>query len=248
MTLMTKIFSYAVKRGIRGAGYISKSLYKKGLIVENKYGVKLFLDPYEKIDSEIIKKGYFDDLVLIEILKYIKNDDVFWDIGANFGLHSLTLKKICQSVTCFCFEPYYIAFDKLVDNLSINPSLKLNVFNLGLTSSHKVMNFYLTPGNLGRTSFKKLPGSYETKIFTVLQKGDDLVKFGIKTPNVIKIDAEGLELDILLGLENILANNVLRAIIFETFDQYLEIEVLLKNNGFFIKSIDQGSNYVALRQ
>lgn len=69
-----------------------------------------------------------------------------------------------------------------------------------------------------------------------------------KTPNVVKIDVEGLEEEVLLGFDRTLLSPALRAVLIEIHFQELEsrgqasapirIEKLLKSKGFRLHWID----------
>lgn len=64
------------------------------------------LDPSDYIDSFIIKEGYYESEVFDALASRLQSsNDVVWDVGANIGIHSLTMAKLNPGLTVVCFEP-----------------------------------------------------------------------------------------------------------------------------------------------
>lgn len=221
---------------------------KTSVIGNNKYGVKLNLNFLEYIDDKIIRNGYFDQQVLDSILSRIKDKDVFWDIGANIGIHSLTIKKLKPKVKCIAFEPYYKNFHNLYDNVAINPQLNIVMVNLALGDKLGLSSLYTTENNSGRTGVLKAPLTTLINIKIPVFSSDILIKSDlVPIPNIIKIDTEGNELAVLKGLGSFLNDSTIHTIIFESFDNSHEIINYLKLHNFTSSSIDNIGNYMAVR-
>jgi FkbM family methyltransferase len=246
--MLNDILLFGFKKNIRGFGFASRIFCKSGFISENKFGVKLALNPYEFIDAEILKSGYFDEPVLRALLKQLTAGDIFWDLGANIGLHSFTIKLLSKDVECHSFEPFYSNFQKLIVTQSLNSTLTVNKYNFGLSDKTSIKEIYTTPGNHGRSGFHKMTRTHSTQVNVVVVSGDDLVaRGGLAIPNVIKIDTEGHELSILKGCENILKSEKLRAIAFEAIAEADEIIAFLKRFSFKTETLDDRQNFIALR-
>lgn len=215
--------------------------------VQNKFGVRMNLNPQEVIDSSIILNGYFDEPVLNALLKIIKVDDVVWDVGANIGLHSLTINKLMPESRCYCFEPFYENFQRLLLNVSLNKDVKITACNFGLSSEVGMHNIFSTPRNHGRTGFHEIVGSHSTETQILVIDGDSLLRMNVPTPNVIKIDTEGHELSVLKGMNTILSTPGLRAIAFEALNGKEDLIKLLESHSFVISKIDEQANFLALR-
>jgi FkbM family methyltransferase len=237
------------RHNIKGVRRLYKLLYGKfDITVANKFGVKMQLDPIEYIDSAIIKCGYFDEMVLESILENIKKGDVFWDVGANIGLHSLSLVRLKPDIECIAFEPFYKNFDKLINNIKLNKRSKINAYNFALDEDINLHSLYTSPFNHGRTGFNKIPKTQYTNSRILSISADQLVQeYKVKEPNIVKLDTEGNELAILRGMKNIISRTRLRAIIFETSSDLDDISELLYANNFTIKKIDNLNNYIATR-
>lgn len=247
--MLDKIVFFLIQKNVRGVGRLYK--FWKGtstFIGENSCGVKFHLDFLEYIDDKIIKTGDFDKEVLKEIVDRVKSGEVFWDIGANIGIHSLSVKSLKETVTCIAFEPFFKNFSKLFSNVQLNPLLNIELLNIGLHESEGVHEFYSTPNNSGRTGFLKMKKSSLVNVKAVALSADYLVRNKIVVfPNVIKIDTEGNEFAIMCGMKEILINKDLHTIIFESFNEVERITEFLYNYGFTVKALDEHGNYSAIR-
>ncbi len=245
--MIRKIILWGLKRNFRGFGLLSKLFFTHGIITTNHYGVRLALNPYEKIDMNILRFGAFDRPVSEALLENLKGDDIFWDVGANIGIHSLAAKKKLPGIQCHCFEPYYKNFEKLVTNESLN-NLSLEKYNFGLSEKSSVVELYTTRGNHGRTGFSSMAGSDATSISVLTISPDELIAHhGFRAPAVIKLDTEGHELPILRGSTTLLASPTLRTIVYESYEDKDLVADFLKRFNFAIRAIGDGTNFVATR-
>ena len=149
------------------------------------------------------------------------------------------------------FEPVLNTFNKLRLNIKINNLEKrIRIYNVGLsnTSGLKKMvalkrrdyiqsggfSFYIPKGKLGN----QLITQYHKSIV-----GDDVLKFK-KKKIIIKIDVEGYENEVLLGIKNLLKNNkiLLQIEIFNNNFKKIN-KLLLKQNFRFINKFQKTSDY-----
>lgn len=247
MSIIKSALLFGLRRRYRGFGYVTSKLYKQGIIASNKFGVKFSLDPYDAIEGSILMDGYFDEPVLQALLAQLKEGDTFWDVGANIGLHALTIKKLNPSVNCYCFEPFYSNFGRLAKNNLLNPATEINKYNFGLAAEHSVESIHTTLNNHGRSSLNFINNSQATGINVATLPGDFLLQKGIPSPNVIKIDTEGFEFSVLTGCMKLLESKELRAIVYEAFTDQSTISSFLANFGFRVSPIDQIDNFLAVR-
>jgi FkbM family methyltransferase len=249
--MIDSILKWGLERNYRGFGFFTNHFKKTSEIVApNKYGVKMSLNPYDKIDSVILRKGYFENFILDSLLTFTFNKgEVLWDIGANNGLHSLSLKQHVPEIEIYAFEPYYITFEKLVRNCLLNPCESIHLNNFGLSVNIDSKSLYTTKGNLGRTGYDPLECSEKLDFNTLTITGDILVnELKYPTPNYLKIDTEGHEFSILKGCEEILCDSI-KGVVFESYSDRKRISDFLNSCGFIeISEIGKTSNYIAVRQ
>ncbi|MEO6247559.1 MAG: FkbM family methyltransferase [Sphingomicrobium sp.] len=132
------------------------------------------------------------------------------DVGANVGTHSLAFAKAFAEV--HAFEPNPHVFHKLLENLKLNPSLDVSAHMVGLSNTSAVLDFYLTEKeNLGLGTFSTVE-QYDVPLIKAgtarVERGDDFLKDRLRRKvDAVKIDVQGFEPDVLLGLRNLLAKD-----------------------------------------
>lgn len=153
-----------------------------------------------------------------------KTNNVFYDIGANIGVYTLYAAAI-RNVRTYSFEPYYKNYLSLIENVKLN-----NIQNLcapilcGLAEVTKFDSFFVLEERIGssghqigeaKDEFGK-PFKPVTKYPLLTYSLDDFIEsFKSPIPNYIKIDVDGLEPNIIDGMNNTLKNEKLESICIE---------------------------------
>lgn len=188
------------------------------------------------------------------VLGAIRPGDVVWDIGANVGLFSLVMAgAVGPQGRVVAFEPMPACLARLRENAALNPGL--NILPMGVALSKENGSTRIHSASEGLEGDIRLaeyqasdlpePGDEVRKV-----RGDDLLASReAPEPDFLKIDVQGAEEDVLLGLDGALANPRLRAIVVEIHfaifaslgqhDAPLRIEQHLKRHGFRIERIDR---------
>lgn len=148
----------------------------------------------------------FDDEFMMFFLyeKLIQKNSICVDIGANVGLHSCVLSKLCPEGKVMSFEPSDSCILRLKENVEINNVKNIELIKEVLFSEKKQVNF-----NFNKDNFNKGVGSItndrnNTSVI-VSSTLDDIV--GNTKIDLIKIDVEGSELEVLKGGIKSIKNN-----------------------------------------
>ncbi len=202
--------------------------------------------------ASVFRTGYevrYDELLRATI----RPGDCVWDVGANIGFYTkLFAECVGESGMVLAFEPSSINFERLSRNCRLlnNASLK----QLGLSDSDGQLNFAQGQDEIGSTSrISSLSGASAIAV----RVADNIVQSGdAPLPNIVKIDVEGHELNVLLGMTEILSMATTRAVGIEVHFSLLEaegmatapasIEGLLATSGFKISWPDS-SHILATR-
>ena len=226
------------------------------LEVLTKHNLLVRLNPYEYIDGFVLRYGYYEEEVLCAILENLKPGDVFWDVGANLGLHSLTVALTRKDVRVHAFEPNPSMAELIRSGTSLN-HLQVEVEQIALDSADGVAKFFVHEGNAGRSSLINWDSDSSLKqIDVTTARGEGLVgRSEIPAPNVMKIDVEGSEGRVLTGLGGLLFNSNLRAIVLEdSVHESSEPKRLLRDAGFSLTPLNRREatghnleNYLARR-
>ena len=71
------------------------------------------------IRNEIIDNKIFDKKVYETAIKYVKEDSIVLDVGANFGQLSVLLSKCKKNVEVYSFEASNYLFEILKKNIQV---------------------------------------------------------------------------------------------------------------------------------
>ncbi len=172
------------------------------------FGIKYKGNINNYIDHMIYFYGAYEkqELFLMrDILKTEKNT-VFIDVGANVGQHSIILSQFCDNV--YSFEPLKSVRDKFRTTIENNKIKNIKIYDVGLGLKDEILRFYAPKKdsyNLATGSFlidHEVDGNEfhgELKV----QNGDKFIShLKLENINLIKIDVEGYEKFVLMGLEN----------------------------------------------
>lgn len=149
----------------------------------------------------------------------------YFDIGANIGQYSLyPARKFGESVQVFAFEPQSNNYYALNKNIYLNAlSSRVLSYCVAVSGKSEFSKLYIPkfiPGG-NRSQFghedlenMKIAATHVQGMFGVTL--DDLCeKWGFPYPNYLKIDVDGIEISILEGAPNVLANPALKSVIIE---------------------------------
>ena len=184
--------------------------------------------------NPFVKYGqmYFDDMVEFD------KDEIFIDAGVYDAKNSLDFVKICPNYKAvYLFEPDHNNYIISKANLEKNKVDNAHIFNLGLWSERKILNF---TGEKGAGSSISEEGATEIEVTSLdLELQDIDVTF-------IKMDIEGAELKALEGAKNIIKNKKpkLAISIYHKDEDILDIPAyilsLVKNYKFYIRVYGAG--------
>lgn len=150
------------------------------------------------------------------IKSVIRDYDAFIDIGACIGDYSIWLSK--NNLKCIAFEPNKDNYNCMTNNIKINYLEKsIKTFNYGLGSKSEKVIFQTHPNNKGYSGkyarFKdSIKHEVEIKVFDDIFETLDL---NYKQAIIMKIDAEGMEAEIIAGAKKFFSNARKILLIFE---------------------------------
>jgi FkbM family methyltransferase len=201
----TQQFSFP-QRGLKYFMRLAKALgiADKLYIKQLPDGFKMNLNPTEHIQQQLFWYGYYEKELGETLIKLLKQNDIFLDIGANIGYFSLLAAK--NGANVFAFEPAKQLFEKLEKNISINGNVNAAPFNVAVGELSEEKDLFLSgPDNLGMSSLQK-PENYSgnSQRVKVVSIDEWFENSGLPGIQVIKIDVEGSELAVLKGMKKVL--------------------------------------------
>ncbi|MDA0240619.1 MAG: FkbM family methyltransferase [Proteobacteria bacterium] len=146
-------------------------------------------------------------------------EDVFFDIGANIGLYSLSAAAHGVAKV-FAFEPNPFSFGVLARNIVANEfGSQIVPVCLAMSDESSIVSFKLSGTHAGSIG-NEIAHDGSTGGGILVQSAafsvDEFVRVqGISRVTHLKIDVDGLELEILQGAPEILANPALKSVLVE---------------------------------
>jgi FkbM family methyltransferase len=157
------------------------------------------------IDWSVYFYGAYEKGILYLMRDIVKDkqDAIFIDVGANVGHHSLFISKYCKEV--HSFEPYDKVKDILLSKLLINNCNNIIVHNVGLGSKSEFLDFFAPVGrNIATGSFMAdhaKDNNIKIGKLEIVEGNLFISKLQLPKIDLIKIDVEGFEKYVLLGLK-----------------------------------------------
>ena len=199
-TLIKKWLEPALKNGVLD---VPTALRKGRIISRSIAGVTvqwLITNSNDEIQSHQITHGFYELNELENLLGDIGPRTSILDVGANIGNHAVFFVKKMGCRNLIAAEPYPPAFRHLLVNLALNSCPKLNIRTISAAlGAHEGHGNIVAPTtfNIGLTKVD-MSAHGEVEIY----RGDDLV--GGEPVDLVKIDVEGMEVEVLAGLQTVL--------------------------------------------
>lgn len=153
----------------------------------------------------------FPDMMFV--LHFLREGDLFLDIGANVGSYTVLASGVRRATT-WAFEPDPNALQWLKRNVAINELCGVvTVFECALGADEAE-----TPFTIGRDTQNRVASPGDENVRLVRQERLDAL-IGPLQPLMIKMDVERYEQQVLIGAGALLARPCLKAIELETVTQ-----------------------------
>lgn len=258
--LVFLLFSGLVKlpRGRQAATFALEKIFTKQLVLKDRSHSYKFHIP-NWLTFFRAKTLFSKEPETIDWIRNFPPDSVFWDVGANVGTYSIFAGKNGSRV--FSIEPSFLNLETLQRNIILNNlNDSVSMIPIGLGSENHLASFYLSKENLtwggAHNSLGKNLGAGGKALQTPLKIAglcitmDEIVSvFRIPKPNFVKIDVDGLELEVLKGGIEVLSD--VTSVLIEVDDGFVgqdtEISSLLQSLGFDLEGV-KDANHITPNQ
>ena len=151
----------------------------------------------DDIQRHIVGGRFYEQKDLDILKEYLQKGWNILDVGTNIGNHTFFFARYFEPKVIYVTEPFKLNRDVLLENVSLNNFNCINTdyinYALGNESGHCSVEFYV-PDNPGGAVLKTDDGGE-----IPLTSGDSL--FSDKQIDFIKIDVEGMEKEVIEGLQ-----------------------------------------------
>jgi len=234
----------------RGFLTLQRVLGRKTILLRTNYGAVFEVHPEDYIDRVVLQEGFYESEVFEALRPCFAPDAILWDIGANFGLHSVSAALTWPAMQIHCFEPSPLICARLQAHAARN-HVALNCWPLALGDRDGTATLHINArGNPGMTTLTPWAGAdYDSRATVTVARAETLINAGrVPAPTLIKLDVEGSEAAVLAGFGDHLRRPALRAVVFETRADLLDDPArcpaarLLQAAGFTFTALRRNEN------
>lgn len=195
---------------------------------------------FNKEELNILKQEIFKDQIYNIVLQSKKPHIL--DVGSHIGLSIIYFKTLYHNSTIIGFEPNPNVFPLLEENIFLNNIEGVELHNIALGREEKTRKLYIDSSGYGAfstSSFYKNAWNGKQQTIPIQVKVKKLSQYIKDEIDLLKLDAEGAELEILEELEESKKIDDIKNIILEfhptSRNKYQKIQTLLKQNHFRIE-------------
>ena len=224
---------------VQGRDYMSNlNLYN------TKYG-RFLLNPADMVSSYLIDGRFWEDELIQIFDKYLDKDSYVVEVGSYVGDHTVYLSKLCKQI--YAYEGYRKTYYALLANLLLNDCDNVVPSNIIVGNGEFIRPMNLEDPHLPDLEQNNAGFRFVSEATSENQsiKLDELM-FPHKI-DMLKIDAEGMDLSIMMGARNLI-NRFHPVIIFEfnglITQPFTEYETFLDDIHYSWEKISNW-NYVA---
>jgi FkbM family methyltransferase len=149
----------------------------------------------------------WEQKILELLISTVHEGDVVFDVGANVGLYSVLLAKaVGGRGQVIAFEPESECYQHLQENLKLNGLTNVRTFRKALGERRGEGKLYRGQENADSSLIAPPLGKDMGHQLVEIVQGDQFAEAeALPIPRAVKIDVEGYEYSVILGLERTLA-------------------------------------------
>ncbi|WP_316811400.1 FkbM family methyltransferase [Pedobacter heparinus] len=196
---------------------------KNGITWLTDEDIAIYTTADNYIEWNILSTGTYEHEINKLIRISLKDGDVALDVGANIGLQSIRMSKsVGEAGRVLAFEPLTYLQKKLAANILLNRSLNVTLLPYALANIETETKYDINENewNQGAFSLDNNTENGDSAQKIAIKKGDILPEIiNLNRLDLIKIDVEGFEFQVMLGLAETIKKYLPR-IIFEYDHNY----------------------------
>jgi len=196
------------------------------LVVQDCHDIRFVVYPWDRPKLAYLLERTGDVGEFSAFSTLVRPGDIAFDIGANVGIYSVLLSRLCSSSgRVWAFEPVPDTFWRLRETLALNQCNNVNAVQTAVCEKSGTVQMNLFEARfsewntLGRPSMQTPERNCVTPKNSIDVPSVTLDEFcavqGIERVNFLKVDVEGFELAVFQGAERLLSENRVDFICFE---------------------------------
>lgn len=159
-------------------------------VVKTRYGQLIASRNDIYIGRGLFEYGEFSEAEVEFFRKVIQKNDIVCDVGANIGTHTLAFSRLARHV--YAFEPQPMLYHALCGMIALNELSNVTTIHAGCYSREGTLSYAPLvmdqPNNFGALSLQPFSPDRAIRVVKL-----------ITDCQFLKVDVEGMELDVLRG-------------------------------------------------
>lgn len=214
-------------------------------VTDLKCGIRMELEPWEWYQNQIRRNGNPEPRTIELFTRLLAQGDAYIDVGAHVGYHTLIARTLIgESGKVLALDPQPYNCSKILRNWNLNSFTNCVVY-VGAASDNDGMVVLHNQPSSDRSRLSITSGSIAGDLpqqFCVFTRRLDRIirENALSRIKLLKIDAEGHELNVLMGLaESIKAiENIIVEMWDPWRDEYRKLTQILGVSGFAFHKVD----------
>jgi len=211
-----------------------------GIVWLTDEDIAIYANADSYIESTILSTGTYENEINKLIRISLQPGACALDIGANIGLQSLRMAAcVGAKGKVYAFEPLFHLQEKFNANMALNRAKNVTLFPFALSNVRSEADFKVNKSSWNQGTFSISGNSQGNETQHVkIEVADEIPELNeLEKLDLVKIDVEGFEFPVLLGLKKILETHRPR-IIFEYDQNYWQSNSLSFGDCFgFLSSM-----------
>ena len=198
-------------------GFLYQHLKPVGIVLVDAQGSKMYVDSRDiGVAPFLLEWGFYEKYETALFKSVVRKGMVVVDIGANIGYYTLLASHLVgREGKVFAFEPDPSNYELLLKNIEINACTNVLPVQKAIFSESGRMKLFLDKSNLGGHSLSEANVNNSSSIIVGVTRLDDFFKNIDYKIDVVKMDVQGLEMNVLKGMTDTINQNANLKIITE---------------------------------
>jgi FkbM family methyltransferase len=216
LSIPGKLASFIAGKGLsklplvtRIHSFFYRHLKPTGIVLIDAQGSKMYVDSRDiGVTPFLLEWGFYEKYETELFKRLVKKGMVVVDVGANVGYYTLLAAHfVGDEGKVFAFEPDPYNYDLLCKNIEVNGYRNVISERKAVFSKSGKMKLFLDKSNLGGHSLSEANVDKSASITVEATSLDDYFKNTDYKIDIVKMDVQGLEMEVLEGMTNTINQN-----------------------------------------
>ncbi len=234
--------------GARFKAFVVRKLLRRPYLFKDRYGMRYRLEPTDDLALYFRHRGWFEEGEQEFCQRYLQPGMTAVDVGAYIGIYTCLMAKLVGPSGLVCaFEPSGRSFERLQGNVARNglDNVMANRVAVGSGRGQCRLFSYVPPleslsslVHAEVTRRGRVVKPETTELVEIVSLDEYCGERDIRRIDLLKLDAEGAELNVLLGAQRLLADERIVTVLFEVGAESESVIQHLSMSGFQLFTVD----------